>query len=74
MVNPQKICEKLSLKNPLSDLYDDKLEMTLPVLDGLGRVVQDAIDHWEPRQGLALALQNLAGSLGDEPNLIEKAQ
>ena len=48
--------------------------MTLPVLDGLGRVVQDAIDHWEPRQGLALALQNLAGSLADEPNLIEKAQ
>ena len=48
--------------------------MTLPVLDGLGRVIQDAIDHWEPRQGLALALQNLAGSLADEPNLIEKAQ
>ena len=64
----------LCLKIPISDLYDDKLEMTLPVLDGLGRVVQDAIDHWEPRQGLALALQNLAGSLADEPNLIEKAQ
>ena len=54
------------------DLYDEKLETTPPVLDGLGRVVQDSIDHWEPRQGLGLALQNLAGSFTD-PDLIEKA-
>ena len=57
----------------LLDLYDDKLDTTPPVLDGLGRVVQEAIDHWEPRQGLALALQNLAGSLTNDPELIEKA-
>ena len=36
-------------------------------------MVQEAIDHWEPRQGLALALQNLAGSLTNDPELIEKA-
>ena len=55
------------------DLYDDKLDTTPPVLDGLGRVIQESIDHWEPRQGLALALQNLAGSLTNDPELIEKA-
>lgn len=54
------------------DLYDDKLETTPPLLDGLGRVVQDSIDHWEPRQGLGLALQYLAGSLTTSEQ-IEKA-
>ena len=40
-------------------------------MDGLGRVVQDSIDHWEPREGLALALQNLAPHFNDS-FLVEK--
>ena len=53
------------------DLYDDKLETTPPLMDGLGRVIQESIDHWEPREGLAIALQNLASSLEEEQ--VEKA-
>ena len=53
------------------DLYDEKLETTPPLLDGLGRVVQESIDHWEPREGLASALQNLASNFGAEQ--VEKA-
>jgi hypothetical protein len=47
------------------DLYEAKMETTPPVLDGLGRIVQEAIDHWEPRQGLALALEYLAPRFTD---------
>ncbi len=44
----------------LLDTYRDKLTMTKPVMDHLGRVVQDAVDHWEPRSGVAVALKKLA--------------
>ncbi|XP_037092852.1 eIF-2-alpha kinase activator GCN1-like [Pollicipes pollicipes] len=41
----------------LLTLYDDKLEMTPPVLDQFGRVVHEAQDVWRPRLGVALALK-----------------
>ncbi len=44
----------------LMDTFTEKLTMTKPVMDHLGRVVQDAVDHWEPRSGIALALKKLA--------------
>jgi hypothetical protein len=61
-------CPGLDAKAALDkilDLYEAKMETTPPVLDGLGRIVQEAIDHWEPRQGLALALEYLAPRFTD---------
>ena len=43
----------------LLDTYQDKLEMSPPVMDHLGRIVQEACDHWEPRSGIALALAKM---------------
>ena len=40
--------------------YSDKLEMIPPVIDHLGRTVEPAIDHWEPRSGIAMFLAKLA--------------
>lgn len=34
--------------------------MTKPILDQFGRVVEEPLDHWEQRSGIALALQKLA--------------
>jgi HEAT repeat protein len=44
----------------LLSIYTDKLTMSPPQMDDFGRVVIDSIDHWEPRRGVALALQQLA--------------
>jgi len=44
----------------LISIYEEKLIMSPPQLDDFGRVVIDSIDHWEPRKGVALALQQLA--------------
>ena len=44
----------------LLDTYKDKLEMTPAVMDGLGRVAQESIDHWEPRSGVAIAISKMA--------------
>merc|ERR1740131_818046 len=44
----------------LLDRYQDKLEMAPPVMDSLGRIIEQAVDHWEPRSGIALALAKIA--------------
>jgi len=44
----------------LLETYEDKLEMTPAVMDSLSRIIQPAIDHWEPRSGIALALAKIA--------------
>ena len=48
----------------LLETYVDKLEMTPPVLDSFGRVIQSQIDHWEPRSGVAFALEKIAPYYG----------
>ncbi|XP_039292554.1 eIF-2-alpha kinase activator GCN1 [Nilaparvata lugens] len=40
--------------------YKEKLAMVPPRLDSLGRVVEQPVDTWEPRSGVALALKELA--------------
>ena len=54
----------------LLETYIDKLEMTPPVLDSFGRVIQGQIDHWEPRSGVALALEKIAPYYGYKTNSI----
>ncbi|KAG8223949.1 hypothetical protein J437_LFUL003757 [Ladona fulva] len=41
-------------------IYREKLAMLPPKLDAFGRVVEQPIDTWEPRSGVALALACLA--------------
>ena len=41
-------------------LYNDKLAMIPPKLNDFGRVVEQPIDTWGPRRGVALALAQLA--------------
>ena len=55
----------------LLETYVDKLEMTPPVLDSFGRVIQTQIDHWEPRSGVALALEKIAPYYGQNANLVK---
>eukprot|EP00090_Calanus_glacialis_P034085 TRINITY_DN5691_c0_g1_i1.p1 TRINITY_DN5691_c0_g1~~TRINITY_DN5691_c0_g1_i1.p1 ORF type:complete len:2002 (-),score=813.41 TRINITY_DN5691_c0_g1_i1:71-5326(-) len=43
----------------LLERYEDKLEMLPPVMDSLGRIEVQAVDHWEPRSGIALALAKI---------------
>ena len=43
----------------LLDTYNDKLEMSPPVMDHLGRIVEEAYDNWQPRSGIALALAKI---------------
>jgi hypothetical protein len=44
----------------LLDTYEDKLEVSPPIVDSLGRVVVPAVDHWEPRSGIAVALTKIS--------------
>merc|ERR1719431_625564 len=44
----------------LLDWYEDKLEMAPPLMDSLGRILEQSVDHWEPRSGIALALAKIA--------------
>uniref|UniRef100_A0A069DYI0 Putative translational activator gcn1 n=1 Tax=Panstrongylus megistus TaxID=65343 RepID=A0A069DYI0_9HEMI len=44
----------------LLDIYNDKYNMVPARVDSLGRIVEKPIDTWEPRSGVALALQQLA--------------
>ncbi len=44
----------------LLETYQEKLIPTPPIVDGLGRIVVPAIDHWEPRSGIGLALARIA--------------
>ena len=39
--------------------YEEKLELSPAVMDENGRIVQEPIDFWEPRSGIALALAKL---------------
>ena len=55
----------------LLETYVEKLEMTPPVLDSFGRVIQTQIDHWEPRSGVALALEKIAPYYGQNSNLVK---
>ena len=55
----------------LLETYVEKLEMTPPVLDSFGRVIQTQIDHWEPRSGVALALEKIAPYYGQNSNLVQ---
>ncbi|KAK7871251.1 hypothetical protein R5R35_007540 [Gryllus longicercus] len=41
-------------------IYHERLVMVPPKLDSLGRVVEQPVDTWEPRAGVALALVQLA--------------
>eukprot|EP00095_Tigriopus_kingsejongensis_P007819 maker-scaffold204_size260821-snap-gene-1.47 protein:Tk07819 transcript:maker-scaffold204_size260821-snap-gene-1.47-mRNA-1 annotation:"translational activator" len=44
----------------LLDTYHEKLEMSPPIMDSFGRIVQPPVDHWEPRSGIAVALAKIA--------------
>ena len=41
-------------------MMQDKLVMSPAEVDSLGRVVVEAVDHWEPRSGIGLALAKIA--------------
>jgi len=49
----------------LLDMYEEKTVMTPPLVDSLGRIVDPAIDHWEPRVGIAIALQKICKFYND---------
>ncbi|KAK0174572.1 hypothetical protein PV327_010330 [Microctonus hyperodae] len=50
----------------LLTLYKDKLTMIPPKMNDFGRVVEQPIDIWGPRRGVALALAQLAPLLSAE--------
>ena len=60
LMEDQRSGEVDAILTLLLDTYKEKLELTKPVKDHLGRVVQDAVDHWEPRSGVAMALKELS--------------
>ena len=39
--------------------------LTPPLVDSLGRIVEPAVDHWEPRSGIAIALAKMAPFFND---------
>ncbi|PSN31349.1 eIF-2-alpha kinase activator GCN1, partial [Blattella germanica] len=41
-------------------IYHDKLAILPPKLDSFGRVIEQSVDTWEPRSGVALALAQIA--------------
>ena len=46
-------------------MYEEKLVLTPPLVDSLGRIVEPAVDHWEPRSGIAIALAKMAPFFND---------
>ncbi|XP_034945471.1 eIF-2-alpha kinase activator GCN1 [Chelonus insularis] len=52
--------------NNLLQLYKEKLAMIPPKLNDFGRVVEQPIDIWGPRRGVALALTQLAPLISPE--------
>lgn len=46
--------------------YKDKLTMLPPKMDMFGHVIEEPVDVWEPRVGIALALTQLAPLLSQE--------
>ncbi|XP_076383364.1 lethal (3) 80Fj [Megalopta genalis] len=55
-----------TILDKLLQLYQDKLAMIPPKLNDFGRVVEQPIDTWGPRRGVALALAQLASLLTAE--------
>ncbi|XP_063983766.1 stalled ribosome sensor GCN1 [Diachasmimorpha longicaudata] len=55
-----------SILESLLKLYQEKLAMIPPKLNDFGRVVEQPIDIWGPRRGVALALAQLAPLLTPE--------
>ncbi|XP_076236761.1 lethal (3) 80Fj [Calliopsis andreniformis] len=55
-----------SILDQLLQLYQEKLAMIPPKLNDFGRVVEQPIDTWGPRRGVALALAQLAPLLTAE--------
>ena len=60
-----------SILDVLLATYNEKLEMIPPVIDHLGRTVEPAIDHWEPRSGIGMSLTKLAPLF--DAQMVEKA-
>ncbi|KAF7989110.1 hypothetical protein HCN44_007420 [Aphidius gifuensis] len=56
-LNPELLKDVL---DNLLQLYNDKLAMIPPKLNDFGRVVEQPVDIWGPRRGVALALTQLA--------------
>ncbi|XP_068244259.1 stalled ribosome sensor GCN1 [Palaemon carinicauda] len=50
----------------LIEIFNSKLEMTPAVRDQYDRIVSEAIDLWEGREGVALAIKQIAPSLDAE--------
>ncbi|KAH1001345.1 eIF-2-alpha kinase activator GCN1-like isoform X2 [Dendroctonus ponderosae] len=46
--------------NSLLKLYNDRLKMTPAKLDEFGREIEKAVDTWDPRRGVAVAIAELA--------------
>ncbi|KAF7417549.1 hypothetical protein HZH68_000202 [Vespula germanica] len=55
-----------SILDRLLELYQEKLAMIPPKLNDFGRVVEQPIDTWAPRRGVALALTQIAPLLTSE--------
>nr|CAD7442358.1 unnamed protein product [Timema bartmani] len=52
--------------NQLLEMYNSKLVVVPPKLDSFGRVIEQPIDMWEPRSGVALALTQIAPLLNSQ--------
>ncbi|KAK0092981.1 hypothetical protein PV326_000188 [Microctonus aethiopoides] len=65
LLNDNKHLVSYILDNLLK-LYKDKLTMIPPKMNDFGRVVEQPIDIWGPRRGVALALAQLAPLLSAE--------
>ncbi|VDN06761.1 unnamed protein product, partial [Thelazia callipaeda] len=50
----------------LNTLYSDYRTVQPPVYDEIGRLIQDAVDRWKSRSGIAKALNVLASSISRE--------
>ncbi|XP_049938173.1 eIF-2-alpha kinase activator GCN1 [Schistocerca serialis cubense] len=56
--------EEMGLVEPVLEkllaIYHEKLAILPPKLDSFGRVIEQPVDTWEPRSGVALALAQIA--------------
>lgn len=55
-----------SVLDSLLHLYNEKLDLIPPKLNDFGRVIEQPIDMWGPRRGVALALAQIAPCLTAE--------
>jgi hypothetical protein len=67
---PHVLAEKPMLVPAFLDrllvLYKSKLTMIPPKLNDFGRIIEESIDTWHPRRGVALALAQLASLLSPD--------